>query len=159
MPQAFLAPQWIPFLLVLHLLGVIVWVGGMFFAHQCLRPVAAAQLEPPQRLTLWVGVLGRFLAWVRVAAPVVVLAGLAMLLNIGFAHAPRHWHAMFLLGLVMFAVYGHVHAAGYPRLRREVAAGNWKAAAAALAMIRRLVGLNILLGLATILIATLGHLF
>ena len=37
-------------LLLLHLSGVIVWVGGMFFAHFCLRPVAALQLPPPQRL-------------------------------------------------------------------------------------------------------------
>ncbi|NTV95532.1 MAG: hypothetical protein HGA75_08965, partial [Thiobacillus sp.] len=41
-----------------HVLATVVWVGGMFFAHQCLRPVVLAQLEPPQRLRLWDGVFG-----------------------------------------------------------------------------------------------------
>src|SRR5271155_5747167 len=31
--------------LIVHILAAIVWVGGMFFAHQVLRP-AAAMLEP-----------------------------------------------------------------------------------------------------------------
>ena len=44
----------------LHLLAAVLWVGGMFFAHQMLRPVAATLLEPPLRQQLWVGVFGRF---------------------------------------------------------------------------------------------------
>ena len=39
--------------LLLHLLGVVVWVGGMFFAYMALRPVAATVLGPPLRLGLW----------------------------------------------------------------------------------------------------------
>ena len=39
-----------PLLLFLHVAGVVVWVGGMFFAYVCLRPRAASQLEPPPRL-------------------------------------------------------------------------------------------------------------
>jgi len=49
--------------LVLHSLSAVLWVGGMFFAHQVLRPAAAA-LEPGPRLTLWSRVLGRFFGWV-----------------------------------------------------------------------------------------------
>jgi hypothetical protein len=33
----------------IHLLSIIVWIGGMVFAHFFLRP-AVAQLEPPLRL-------------------------------------------------------------------------------------------------------------
>ena len=49
-----------------HVLSIIVWIGGMFFAHFCLRP-AAQQLEPPQRVRLMHGVLQRFLGAVAVA--------------------------------------------------------------------------------------------
>jgi len=28
--------------LALHLISAMIWVGGMFFAHQMLRPVAAS---------------------------------------------------------------------------------------------------------------------
>ena len=43
----------------LHVLSIIVWVGGMVFAHFFLRP-AIARLEPPVRLRLMHEVLGRF---------------------------------------------------------------------------------------------------
>src|SRR5512139_4036998 len=48
------------FAIVLHLLSAVIWVGGMFFAHQILRPVAAELLEPPLRQPVWVGVFNRF---------------------------------------------------------------------------------------------------
>ena len=35
----------------LHILGAVVWVGGMFAIYVCLRP-ALVTLEPPQRLRL-----------------------------------------------------------------------------------------------------------
>ena len=34
--------------LAVHLLGAVVWVGGMFVIYVCLRP-ALGTLEPPQR--------------------------------------------------------------------------------------------------------------
>ena len=44
-----------PINLFFHVAGIVIWVGGMFFAWMCLRPVAATQLEPPVRLMLWAG--------------------------------------------------------------------------------------------------------
>ena len=43
-----------------HVLSIIVWVGGMVFAHFFLRPAAQA-LEPPLRVRLMHDVLQRFL--------------------------------------------------------------------------------------------------
>jgi uncharacterized membrane protein len=40
----------------IHVMAVILWVGGMLFAHCFLRP-AAARLEPPVRLRLMASVL------------------------------------------------------------------------------------------------------
>ena len=45
--------------LTAHIFAAVVWVGGMFFAHQVLRPAAAA-LDPGPRQMLWSRVLGRF---------------------------------------------------------------------------------------------------
>ena len=47
-----------------HLLAAAIWVGGMFFAYNALRPAAAQALEPPLRLELWVQVFRRFFVWV-----------------------------------------------------------------------------------------------
>ncbi len=46
-----------------HLLGLTLWVGGMFFAHMALRP-ALGVLHPEQRLTLMAAVLANFFIWV-----------------------------------------------------------------------------------------------
>ena len=148
-----------PLLLFLHLGSVVVWVGGMFFAYVCLRPVAAAQLEPPTRLALWAGVFGRFFPWVWLAIAILLASGLAMLLMIGMKAAPLYMHVMLLTGLAMMAIFAHVYFAPYTRLRRGVAASDWAGAAAALNQIRQLVGINLSLGLITIAVAKLGLYF
>ncbi|MGV8935022.1 MAG: hypothetical protein ACOH1I_10380 [Gallionellaceae bacterium] len=49
---------------MIHLLAVIVWVGGMFFAYVVLRPSAAEVLQPPERLRLWDKAFNLFFNWV-----------------------------------------------------------------------------------------------
>ncbi len=143
------------FLVFLHILGVTIWVGGMFFAHVCLRP-AAASLEPQVRLPLLHAVLGHFFRWVALIVAVVLITGVVMMLHVGFANAPKGWHWMMTSGIVMMLIFGHIYGAGYRRLTRAVAAADWPAGAAAMNSIRRLVGINLLLGLLTIAFATLG---
>ena len=55
------------FLKFIHILAVLVWVGGMFFAYVILRPSAVITLQPPERLCLWDAVFKRFFGWVWVA--------------------------------------------------------------------------------------------
>ena len=148
-----------PVLIFLHLAGVIVWVGGMFFAHYCLRPVAAAQLQPQQRLPLLAGVLGRFFGAVEVAVGTILGSGFAMMLVVSFKNALLHWHVMMATGLVMAGVFVYIDAVLYRRLAAAVAAEDWPAGGAAMERIRKLVAFNLHLGIATILIATLGAYF
>jgi len=143
-------------LVFLHLAGVIVWVGGMFFAHVCLRPVAAAQLPPPQRLPLMAGALARFFVAVTVAIAAILASGLALMATAGVARAPLHWHLMMTGGLVMAGIFALIAVHFFPRLRRGVAAADWPAAGAAMNRIRQLVAANLLLGALTVAVATLG---
>ena len=145
--------------LFLHVLSVVVWVGGMFFAYMALRPVAAAVLEPPQRLTLWAGVFGKFFPWVWGSVALILLTGLHMLMVFGGASAPHYVFTMLALGLAMMAIFAHVFFAPYGRLKRAVAQQDWKAGGAALGQIRRLIGINLSLGLATIAVVFLGRAF
>lgn len=148
------------FWIFLHLLGVTVWVGGMFFAYMALRPAAAQLLEPPQRLPLWAGTFSRFFPWVWVSVLFILVSGLGLImLRGGFAGLPLYIHAMFTLGLVMMLIFTHVFFAPYRRLKRFVAAQDWKAAGAALAQVRVLIAVNLSIGLLTILIATVGRAF
>ena len=140
-------------LILLHLLSAIVWIGGMFFAYCCLRPAAAEVLDPPRRLPLWSATFARFLPCAAVAVLLLLATGSALLAEVGFRHAPVGWHVMLTLGLVMTAVFAYVYGVLYPRLRTACAASAWPAAAQALNGIRRLVALNLVLGVCTVVAA------
>lgn len=146
-----------PLLRFVHVLAVVVWVGGMFFAYLCLRPAAAQLLTPPQRLPLWQAVFARFFVWVWAAVLLIPASGLGILLPVGFAAAPLHWHLMLTSGLVMIGIYLYVVFGPYARLKAAVAAQDWPAGGAALNRIRQAVGSNLLLGMLTIAFATVGR--
>lgn len=139
----------------LHLTGVVVWVGGMFFAHMVLRPAAQA-LPPPVRLPLLAAVVARFFAWVGAAVVLIVASGLALIaLRGGFGAAGPGVHAMTALGLVMALVYLYLVLVPLRTLRAGVAAADWPRAGAAMGRIRQLVAVNLVLGLVTIAVAAL----
>ena len=143
----------------LHLIGVVIWVGGMFFAYMTLRPAAAALLEPPQRLPLWQATLSRFFTWVWVAVALIVVSSAWMLVALGgMKSVGVYVHVMLAIGVVMMAIFAHVFFAPFRRLTRAVEAKDWPAGGAALGQIRRLVGLNLILGLVTVAVAILGRL-
>lgn len=143
--------------LLLHVLSVVVWVGGMFFAYLCLRPVAASALEPPQRLTLWAGVLDKFFPWVWASVVLILLSGLHMFMAMGGAAAPHYTRSMLVLGVIMMLIFAHVFFAPYGRLKRAVASQDWPAGGVALAQIRKLVGINLIIGLVVIVLVFLGR--
>ncbi len=145
-------------LLFLHLAGVVIWVGGMFFAHFCLRPVAAAQLQPPQRLPLLAGVLGRFFTAVSIAVAVILLSGFALLHAAATNGAPWHWSLMAVGGLLMTAIFLLIRLKHYPRLRQAVANADWPSGGAAMNRIRQWVLVNLCLGGLTVAVALLGNL-
>ncbi|MGM0982433.1 MAG: CopD family protein [Pseudomonadota bacterium] len=147
--------------ITLHVLAAVIWVGGMFFAWMILRPVAGELLEPPQRLTLWYHVFQRFFPWVWAAVIVLLMTGLWMLFGVfgGMAGTSFHVHLMLVSGLAMMAIFLHIWFAPYPRLGRAVASENWAAGGQQLGKIRRLIGINLILGLATVAIASGGRFF
>ena len=145
--------------LLLHLLGVVVWVGGMFFAYMALRPGAAARLEPPQRLSLWAGVFGKFFPWVWLSIALILGSGLYMLMALSGASVPLYVLAMLVLGVVMMLIFAHVFFAAYKKLKRAVAEQAWPAGGAALGQIRMLIGINLSIGLITVVVAILGRAF
>jgi len=143
----------------IHVLGTVVWVGGMFFAYLALRPAAAALLQPPERLRLWQAVFRRFFPWVWVSVAGILGSGLWMVGRMGgFAAVAPHVHVMFAAGIVMMLIFAHVFFAPFRRLTRLVGGQDWPAAGAALAQIRRLVGINLLLGLIVVAVGTAGRL-
>jgi uncharacterized membrane protein len=158
-------------MLFLHVLAVVVWVGGMFVMHFAVRPVAIAQLAPPQRLPLLTAILGRFFGWVTVAVLLVLATGVAMIVGIGAGAAAAgssafgeglrlahgSVHLMFAIGLLMAVIFALIRGVPYVRLQRALAAGDLPAAAKSLDVIRKLVATNLALGIVTVAVATLGR--
>jgi uncharacterized membrane protein len=142
--------------LFFHLLGVAVWIGGMFFAYLCLRPVAGALFEPAQRLRLWVGVFSRFFPWVWLSVASILGSGVYLLYLVGERYAPLYVYVMAAAGILMMLIFAHLWFAPYRRLKRAVQAEDWPAGGRALAQIRIMVGTNLALGLLVITVATLG---
>lgn len=139
-----------------HVLGAVVWVGGMFFAYMALRPAAGEALEPPQRLKLWSGTLRRFFNWVWFAVVLLLASGFYLTYQLGGFNAPAYVYFMMAIGIVMMLIFAHVFFAPFKRLKRGVESQDWKAAGAALNQIRILVAVNLFLGLIVIATATLG---
>lgn len=141
----------------LHLLGTIIWVGGMFFAHVALRPALSA-LPPQVRLPLMAATLAGFFNWVAASVGLIVITGFLMIFGLGgFGVVGVHIHLMTVLGLVMASIFGYIVAVPFPQVRAALAGGSWETAGAALAQVRRLVGINLILGLVTLTVAILGH--
>ncbi len=144
------------FVYPLHVLAAVLWVGGMFFAMAILRPVAVTTLEEPVRLVLWVGIFRRFFAWVWLCLLILPISGVAMLhlRYHGFEGAPRYVQAMMGLYLVMAALFLRAQGLQLPELSSSVEAQDWASGAAALARILRLMGVNLVLGVAVIALAS-----
>ncbi|MBP8203001.1 MAG: CopD family protein [Pseudomonas sp.] len=138
---------------LVHLLSVIIWIGGMVFTYFFLHP-ALSSLDKPQRVNLMHIALGRFFRAALVAASLTLVSGLWMIGRVakqtvqsgGSFQMPLDWTVMAVLGVLMVAIFFHIRFALYKRLDRAVAAGDWDAGGTALASIRPWVGINILLG-------------
>jgi uncharacterized membrane protein len=130
-------------------LGAVAWVGGMAFALLVLRP-SLAVLAPEQRMALHMQVFRRFFRLVWHAMPLMLLSGYAMLFGAlgGFAGARPAIHVMHLFGLVMAAVFLLLFFGPWRTLRADPSA-----ATAALGRIRRLIWVNLALGVATVVVA------
>ena len=144
--------------LVLHALSAVVWVGGMFFAHQVLRPAAAA-LDPRPRLLLWSRVLGRFFAWVIAAIVLLLASGYAMVFAVfgGFGKVGLHVNLMQGLGILMMLLFFHLYFAPWRRFRQAVGREDWAEGGRRLGQIRTIVTINLVLGLIVVAIGSSGR--
>lgn len=139
-----------------HALAAAVWVGGMAFAHFCLRPAVRA-LEPSQRLPLMATALGRFFPIVWVAILVLLASGYAILLTQGFGTFGVHVHLMQSTGTIMMLLFAHLWFAPWRRMKRAVAASDWPAAGRHLDQVRLIVTINLWLGAFTVLVGAGGR--
>ena len=146
--------------IALHVLSAVIWVGGMFFAHQVLRP-AALPLDTNIRLALWSRTFAQFFPWVWAAIIILPASGYWMIFSAfgGMRSLGMHVHIMQTLGIVMILIYLHVFFGPYRRFNQALAQNDLPAAGQRLAQIRRFVGVNLILGLVVVAVAAAGRYF
>ena len=139
--------------LALHVLCAVLWVGGMFFAYVVLRP-SLAVLEPMQRIALHTQVFRRFFLVIWHVMPLILLSGFAVLFGFygGMAFVGWNVHVMMLLGLIMSAVFLLIFFGPYARFRRTTERNT---AIACIERIRKMIAVNLVLGIVTVVVALL----
>ncbi len=148
----------------LHVLSIVVWVGGMFFAHFFLRP-AVASLDAPLRLRLMRDVLARFFKAVLAVSVLTVVTGVWMLGRVakqtvqagGNFEMPLAWTVMAVLGLVMFAIFLVIRFRFFKNLEQALVNSDAPAGAQSLQQIRRWVGINLFLGVVIIVVTLTAY--
>jgi uncharacterized membrane protein len=136
----------------LHLLCAVLWVGGLFFAYVVLRPSMAA-IEAPQRMLLHTRVFKKFFLVIWHAMPLILITGFAMLgLHYDMTTAPWQIHAMLGLGVLMAAIFLAIYFGPYRQFRRTTDRNRMTSR---LDSIRKLIGVNLVLGLITVIVAGL----
>lgn len=133
----------------LHVLGAVVWVGGLFFLLLIMRP-AISGLDPAQRVDVYRAAFHRFLRMLWVVIPGMLITGYVMMFGEfgGFTDGRWNLHLMHMLGLGMAALFMTIWFGPYQAFRR----GQGRA----IDLIRPLLVTSLLLGLATIIVATTG---
>ena len=135
--------EWFKFF---HLGAGIVWLGGMALVILALRPMVVAQMAPPERLALMSGVLSRFFVMVWISIALLLASGFWMLSMTDMKLAPKGWHAMSGLGLLMCLIFAHIWFSPFRRLKAAVQAADWPSAGKALGSIHPWVLVNFSLG-------------
>lgn len=141
----------------LHLLGTIIWVGGMFFAHMVLRPSLEGTWTPAQRLPLMHQVLRRFFRWVWFSLTAILASGYWIFFVVYQTHAGLPVHLMQGSGLLMVMLFLFVYSFPYRHMGKALGQGDFAEAGRLMRIIRVIIGINLMLGVLTALLGVSGH--
>ncbi len=146
------------FALTFHVLGAVVWVGGMFAAYMSLRP-ATGPLQPPEKFGVWRRFFSTFFIWVWVSILLLLTSGYWMVLATfgGFAGMPLYIHIMQGIGWLMIVLFAWLFHGPWLKFKRAVDAQEWPAAAGELNRIRQIIMINLPLGLIVVVVGRTGR--
>ena len=137
----------------IHLLAVVIWIGGILFMDGFLAPAlkrAIAQAEPRARLLY--GLFRNFFAVVWGAGASLVITGYGMVfLRGGFGVLSSAQWVMVVLGSLMVLLALYIFFVPFLRMRAAVLGGQWDAACVQAGQIRWLSTVNIVLAVPTLL--------
>jgi len=139
--------------IILHLIAINIWVGGMFFIIVVLGKVVST-LEIPEQHTFWLHILERFFIWVWLAVIVLLGSGIGMIFYRygGPTASPVYVLVMASFGITMATIFFIIYFLFYRRFQRELRVGNKEGVRQQLRIIRRLSIVNMVLGLCVVIV-------
>jgi uncharacterized membrane protein len=140
-----------------HLLSVIIWVGGMFFAHMVLRGAISKALEPEFRLPLMLKVFDAFFPWVWISMILILASGYWMLFFVYETETTFWLSFMSVAGTLMAAIFVFIYAIPYHQFSTALQSQDMPRAVASITLIRQLILTNLVLGLLITVISLLGR--
>ncbi len=138
----------------IHLLCVVLWVGGMAFLLLTLRP-SVNSIDASARLVLQGAVYRRFFRTIWQVMPMAIVSGL-LLLILSYSHKVLPWEVMVMQtgGVLMAAIFIGMVLVPNKHFQAKLAAGT--ATAEDVAPIRRLIWLS--LGIGAIILVCVANL-
>ena len=142
-----------------HILGAVIWVGGMFTIYVCLRPALGSLDAAPASLRLMRAVFAEFFPWVWVSILVLFTSGYLVLFTVqgGFAFAGTHVHIMQAIAWIMALLFAWLYRGPWADFREAADAADWARAGADLGRIRRIIAVNLPLGLIAAVVGASGR--
>ncbi len=142
-------------LVTLHVLGVVIWIGGSFFVY-ALLPSPGTEADRSQ-MELWLRGLKRFFPWLLLSSLVVFGTGEALAREwLGGLDGPLYVHIMFAIGALCLLYSFYIYLFPYRRMKALLAAGDHEQALWRLRFIRGSLGLIGLAGLINVVVAASG---
>lgn len=142
----------------LHVLSAVTWIGGMLFVILVLRPTLPG-LPAETRMPFFAQILKRFFVLVWLAVVTILVSGYLLVSGLfgGFASAPLYVHFMHAIGLLMAALYVYLFFVVYTPFKKAVAGAQPEAVQPLAERMRKIVTMNLILGVIVVVIATAGR--
>jgi uncharacterized membrane protein len=148
------------FAIILHLLGINIWIGGTFFSVVVLpRALASLPLEEQHRILR--RILRQFFFWVWLAMGLVIASGGWMVVNVfgQLQSLPSYVIAMITIAVTMMVVFVWMYFRPYQRYRQCYQAEDLSACQRQLKRIRLMSKINMLLGISVLVVIGTGLYF
>ena len=138
--------------IILHLIAINVWVGGMFFLVMVLGR-AISTLEQAQQLTVWATILKSFFLWVWLAVLTLLSTGIGMLVYRfhDFMNAPAYVLVMACLGVLMMLIFLLMYFVFYQKFKHAIQDQAVEKASSNLRVMRILGFVSMTLGLCVVI--------
>jgi uncharacterized membrane protein len=146
------------FVLPLHTLAVIVWLGGLFLLCVLFYP-GAQRLESATALSLWHRILSRFFVWAWISMLLILASGIAMIFLAfgGFSGVPSIHRWNMLLGIPAIALFGYLYFVPWRHFRHAMSNHDRMVAEKSIRQARTIMVIILTLGLVASVVSVAGR--